>query len=78
MTEYDFERLKDYSLLDKRFAYAPRKRVPYYERQSDTVSEDSFAAEVPLGSNIDVNNSDFTDLMREYDTDSEKLEVISY
>jgi hypothetical protein len=75
MTDFDFERLKDYSLLEKRFEFAPRKRVPYYDRLSDTPSEDSSSAEIPMPLNSEMNGTDFPDMMKEYDTDTEGIEV---
>lgn len=77
MSDFDFERLKDYSLIDKRFEFAPRKRVPYYDRLSDTPSEDSSSAEITMPTNGETNGTDFSDIMKEYDTDTEGLEVWS-
>ena len=75
MSDSDFERLNEYSIMDKRFEFAPRKRVPYYDRLSDTPSEDSSSTEVPMTSNGDLNGADFPDFLKEYDPEFEKMEV---
>lgn len=78
MSEYDFERLSEYSLIDKRFEYATRKRVPYYERFTDSPSDDGggYSNEVQFPGPGDSNyDPDFAQLMKEYENDADKLDV---
>lgn len=71
MSDYDFE--KEYRLINKRFAYAPRKRVPHNGHRNNFEEE----TQILINGDIEGKSSDpeFSDLLKEYDTDSDDSEV---
>jgi len=73
MSDHDFEHMKGYGLINKRFAYAPRKRVPHNGHRNNFEEE----TQILINGDIDGKSSDpeFTDLLKEYDTDSDDSEV---
>ena len=73
MSDYDFERMKEYRLIDKRFAYAPRKRVPHNGHRNNFEEE----TQILINGDIDGKSSDpeFSDLLKEYESDSDDSEV---
>ena len=76
MSDSDFERMKDYHLIDNRFAYAPRKRVPRSGHRNN------FEEETQILINGDTerktSDPDFNDILKEYDTDSDDSEVFCH
>jgi len=73
MSDSDFDRMKEYHLIDKRFAYAPRKRVPRNGHRNNFEEE----TQILISGDIDGKLSDpeFSDLLKEYDPDSDDSEV---
>jgi len=74
MSDYDFERMKEYHLIDKRFSYAPRKRVPHSGHRNSFERE----TELLITGDIDGKSSDpeYLDMLKEYDSnDSDDSEV---
>jgi len=73
MSDYDFDRMKEYHLIDKRFAYAPRKRVPHNGHRNNFEEE----TQILINGDIDGKPSDpeYSDLLKEYDSDSDDSEV---
>jgi len=73
MSDYDFEHMKDYRLINKRFAYAPRKRVPHNGHRNNYEEE----TQILINGNADGKTIDpeFSDLLKEYDSDSDDSEV---
>jgi len=73
MSDADFERMKDYHLIDNRFAYAPRKRIPRNGHRNN------FEEETQILINGDTerktNDPELSDILKEYDTDSDDSEV---
>jgi len=73
MSDSDFERMKEYHLIDNRFAYAPRKRVPRNGHRSNFEEE----TQILINGDNERKGSDpdFSDILKEYDTDSDDSEV---
>jgi len=73
MSDDDFERMKECHLIDKRFAYAPRKRVPHNGHRNNFEEE----TQILINGDIDGKpyDPDFSDMLKEYDSDSDDSEV---
>jgi len=73
MSDYDFEHMNEYRLINKRFAYAPRKRVAHNGHKNN-FEEDT---QILINGNFEGKPSDpeFSDLLKEYDSDSDDSEV---
>jgi len=73
MSDFDLERTKEYHLIDNRFSYVPRKRVPHNGHKSNYEEE----TQILINGDIDGKPMDpeFSDLLREYDGDSDDSEV---
>jgi len=74
MSDSDFERMKEYHLIDKSFAYAPRKRVPRNGHRSNFEEETQIL--INGDSDRKASDAEFSDMLREYDTDSDDSEVL--
>jgi len=69
MSDYDLERMKEYHMIDRRFAYAPRKRVPHNSHRNNFEEE----TQIRINGDVDgkMHDPEFLDLLKEYESDSD-------